>query len=436
MRGCAILRAGMYRFLVPALLVATTFSVHADRVRVVVAVDEPEAGAGSVSAMQISVAESLSTAGRLERWGAGRAFEVEIDRSELDTLRRHPRVRAVAVDEGGEAALLDSVPLIGADIAHAQGFDGRGITVALLDSGIDAHNPDFAGRVVAQQCFCDNLDGSGCCPNGDSVQSGDGAAADDNGHGTHVAGIIGGSGASGPRGVAPAVAIVAVKVLDSSNGFRSFTQVYRALEWIATSRLDVRVINMSLGSRTLFSTAACGSDAIALGLRDVIDRLRARGVLITASSGNQSSTTGTTLPACMSDVLAVGATYDSARARTSMCLDPDVQPDGIACFTNSTDAIDLVAPGAMIAASRRGGGSTVLVGTSMAAPHVAGTIALMQQKSRSTLTADQIDAILKGTGRQVIDRRNGLSFPRVDAAAAVAATPQGPPAARRRSVRK
>jgi len=425
----------MYRSLA-AILIALTLPMRADRVRVVVAVDAPRFSATSAGVLRAHVMDALRTARKTEPWGSGPAFAVEVDRSELELLRLDPRVRAISIDEGGEAALLESVPRIGADIAHAAGFDGRGVTVALLDTGIDAKNPDFAGRIVAQQCFCDNLDGTGCCPGGDTSQSGGNAAADDNGHGTHVAGIIASSGASGPQGVAPAANIVAVKVIDSANGFRSFTQIYRALEWIAGSRPDVRVINMSLGSRALFSTAACGSDAIALGMRDVIGTLRARGVLITASSGNQSSTTGTTLPACMSEVLAIGATYDASNAHASMCPEPRIEADQITCFTNSTDAIDLVAPGATIAASRRGGGSTVLAGTSMAAPHVAGTIALMQQKGRGRLTADQTEAILKFTGRQVVDPRNGLSFPRVDAAAAVAATPDPGPPPRRRSVRK
>lgn len=423
----------MFRFAV-AFALASALPLHAERVRVVIAVDVPAYSASSVSTLRADVMESLETARAIERWGEGRAFSAEVDRAELDRLRRDPRVRAVAIDDGGEGSLLESVPLVGANVAHAQKLDGAGVTVAVLDTGIDANHPDFAGRVVAQQCFCDNLDGSGCCPSAEREQSGPGAAYDDHGHGTHVAGIIAGAGNAAPHGVAPRARIVAVKVMDSASSFRSFTQIYRALEWIDATRKDVRVINMSLGSHALYSTFDCGSGAIALGMRDVVNRLRARGVLITASTGNHASTTGTTLPACMTEVLAVGATYDVAGEHRAFCPSITDTADQVACFTNSTDAMDIVAPGSSIVASRRGGGSIIYDGTSMAAPHVAGAIALMQQLSGNTITADETETLLKTTGRSVMDVRNGLAFPRLDVAAALAATPKAPPVPRRRSV--
>ncbi|MFP5245567.1 MAG: S8 family peptidase, partial [Thermoanaerobaculia bacterium] len=354
---------------------------------------------------------------------------------EIERLRRDPRVRAISEDRGGEGALLESVPLVGADMLHAYGYDGKGVTVAVFDTGIDVTNPDFAGRIVAQQCFCDNLDGTGCCPNGSTVQSGPGSAVDDNGHGTHVSGILGSSGASAPRGVAPAVQIVAVKVMDADNSFRSFTQIYRALEWIIAKRRDVRVINMSFGSYELFSPYGCSSAAAAIGMQDIVHALRRRGVLITASSGNQGSIDATTMPSCMDEVIAVAATYDIEGAPTGICSPREAHTDQVACFANSSDAIDLVAPGAAITASRRGGGSITHAGTSMAAPHVAGAIALMLQVSGGTVTARQTEDILKATGHVVFDGRNGLLFPRLDVLSAVASTPR-PSLPKRRGVRK
>lgn len=437
----------MSRFLL-AMTIAAALPLHADRtdrVRVIVAVGLPEIASRSrslsteaVVSLRSNVVESLDSAARIEPWGRGPAFAVELDRDELERLARDPRVRAISIDRGGEGALMESVPLIGADLVHAQGFDGRGVTVAVLDSGIDASSPDFAGRIAAQRCFCDNLDGSGCCPNGDDVQSGGNAARDDNGHGTHVSGIVAGSGATAPRGIAPGARIVAVKVLDENRAFRSFTQIYRALEWIANERPDVKVINMSLGSWSVFKPTECETTAVAIGMHDLIATLRSRGVLIAASSGNQSSAEGTTLPACMGDVLGIGATYDAPANPQPVCELTAAGRDDMACFTNSSDAIDLVAPGAVITAAARGGGFTSMSGTSMAAPHVAGALALMQQVSAGTITADQAERILKSTGRPIVDPRNGLAFPRLDAAAAVAATPHvtPPPGPRRRSSKK
>ncbi|MFL6248562.1 MAG: S8 family peptidase [Thermoanaerobaculia bacterium] len=413
----------MSRFLL-AIVIAASLPLRADRVRVIVAVGLPEARHASLLSLRTDVVESLGNATDVEPWGRGPAFAAEIDSEDLERLANDPRVRAVSIDRGGHGALMESVPLVGANLVHAQGFDGHGVTVAVLDSGIDESNPNFAGRVAAQQCFCDNLDGSGCCPNGEIVQSGGEAARDDNGHGTHVTGIVAGGGATAPRGIAPGARIVAVKVLDYNGAFSSFTQVFRALEWIASERPDVKVINMSFGSWSVYAPAACETAAISLGMQDVIAQLRRRGVLITASSGNESSIEGTTIPACMADVIGVGATSKVN--------------DEVERFTNSSTALDLVAPGAVITAAGRGGGFATMSGTSMAAPHIAGALALMQQVSGGTLTADQAETILKNTGRPVIDARNGLAFRRLDVVAAIAATPHTPlpPPQKRRAAKK
>ena len=426
----------MSRLLVVVTTIVFAFPLLADRVHVVVALHDAGSSRVSTESVRGSVLQSFD-ARAVQPWGQGRVFAAEIDRSEVERLASDPRVRTVEIDEGGGGALLQSLPLIGVDVVRAQGYDGYGITVAVLDTGVDVSNPDFAGRIVAQRCFCDNLDGSGCCPNNDVQQSGDGAAMDDNGHGTNVTGIVAGGGASAPAGVAPAAKIVAVKVMDRTNSFRSFTQIYRALQWIAEERPDVKVINMSLGSAALYTTANCGGAAIALGMQDVIGKLRNRGVLITASTGNQGSKTSITLPACMQDVLGVGAIYDSVGSFSFYnCPDPSAQLGSVTCFTNSSDAIDIVAPGAPITASRRGGGIATYSGTSMAAPHVAGVIALMLQASAGALTADETEHILKSTGKTAVDPRNGRMFPSLDAAAAIASTPHAPPGPRRRSVRK
>lgn len=405
-----------------------------DRLRVIVAVGPPaDGGVRAIESHRAEVIESLQSARQVEPWGRSGAFVAELESWEIESLRSDPRVRAISPDSGGSGSLLESIPLVSGDLVAARGFDGRDVTVAILDSGIDLANPDFAGRVVAQQCFCDNFS-LGCCPNRLTVQSGPGAAQDDNNHGTHVAGIVGGSGQSGPRGLAPAVKFVAVKVLDSSNSFASTTQIYRALEWIRDERPDVRVINMSLGTAVLFEDEECQTSAAAIGFQDVLAPLRARGVVIVASTGNNGDPSRMQFPACVQSVLSVGATYDVSGSHEYFgCKDGNGSRDQIACFSNASAGLDLLAPGAVIRSTRRGGGSATMVGTSMAVPHVTGALALMMQASYNMLPADQAERILKSTGVPVTDARNGITTPRIAIAAAVAATPNA--TSKRRTVR-
>ena len=131
------------------------------------------------------------------------------------------------------ATLEDSVPQIHAPEAWAQGYDGTGATVAVLDSGYDPEHPDLADQVKGAQDFTGTSE----------------AAIDDNGHGTHVAATVAGTGEGSNRGegtgVAPGAALLIGKVLDAG-GSGSFDQIIAGMEWAAHSGADV--VNMSLGA--------------------------------------------------------------------------------------------------------------------------------------------------------------------------------------------
>jgi subtilisin family serine protease len=322
----------------------------------------------------------------------------------LYALAGHPDVVRIDLDVGGTGSLAYSVPLIGADLWHASGITGAGVVVAVLDSGLDTDHDDLAGDLIHQECFLDDdglIDGSGLCPNGSDRQSGPDSAEDDAGHGTHVTGIITSKGTHSSVGVAPDAQIVAIKVTAGpsfSGVFYYFSEIVAALDYIINSRPDVKVINMSLVTNALFAGDCDNSTSWTMAGAIAIDTLRANGVVAFASSGNDGSGTEMAAPACLSNVISVGATDDA---------------DNVASFTDSNASTDVMAPGVGIVSTAIGNGTTAASGTSMAAPHAAGCAALFIQTG-ATVTPDAIEARLESSPVQVTDVTNGLTFPRID----------------------
>src|SRR2546423_15420364 len=109
----------------------------------------------------------------------------------------------VDVDPPAWADLAESAALIRADQVRGTGVTGRGVVVAVVDTGVDTHHPDIRDSLIGEQCFCATPAGVPCCPNGGAQQSGAGSAEDDHGHGTNVAGIITSDGRVAPPGNAP-----------------------------------------------------------------------------------------------------------------------------------------------------------------------------------------------------------------------------------------
>jgi subtilisin family serine protease len=292
------------------------------------------------------------------------------------------------------------------------------VVVAVLDTGIDSDHPDLADDIVAQQCFCTNADGvTGCCPGGRTEAAGAGAAEDEQGHGTHVAGIITSGGRVAPRGMAPDADIVAVRVLDKTGAAASSTQLMKAFDWIISTQPAVKIVNTSLvfGS---FPGSCDSASAFTTALAQAVNTLRARGTLTVSSTGNAANKSETGAPACLSQAIGVGAVYDGNVGTISFgCTDGSTAGDKITCFSNSSSALDLLAPGAAITSSGLGGGVAGFAGTSQAAPHVAGAVALLLQV-KPAATADQLETALKASGRPIVDT-NGISAPRIDVKTAV-----------------
>jgi subtilisin family serine protease/Tol biopolymer transport system component len=310
----------------------------------------------------------------------GEAGTVDADRSTFwraaTETRRHGTATSMAgvervwLDEQLSATLDVSAPMVGAPQAWAQGYDGTGTTVAVLDTGVDTTHPDLAGKVDAEENF-----------------SFSGTTGDRYGHGTHVAGIVAGGG-SRYTGVAPRARLLSGKVLgDDGSGFESWA--IEGMEWAVAAGADV--VNMSLGS----SFPSNGNDPVSLA----IDRLTAEhDVTFVVSAGNSGPGGGTIgSPAAASSAITVGAIDKAGLLARFSSRGPRIGDAAI--------KPDLTAPGAGIVSARADGtalGSVVeaaytrLSGTSMAAPHVAGAAAILKQR-RPGVSAAEVKAALVTT---------------------------------------
>ena len=349
---------------------------------------------------------------------------VEVTASGLENLQQNPTVVAISEDLPVQAALSNSASFINAPQARqAFGVSGEGVTVAVLDSGIDTTHPDLAGRIVAQQCF--SWDET-CLPE-KTTQSD--SAQDEYGHGTHVAGIIAGEGYVGPPGIAPGASLVAVRVLDSGGaGYTS--DVLTGIDWIFRhqAELNVDIINLSLGGGS-YSGVCDQADAATELYALAAEMAQEQGISLFAASGNSGKSNSMLAPACVSGIVAVGNVYDvplGGELAWPPCTDYDALPDTVACSTNSSSELDLLAPGTLIISARLGGGTIDGSGTSMSTPHAAGVAALLLEANTGLLPAE-VETTLKSTGVPVTDNRTGRTTPRIDALAAVTAVQPTPP---------
>ncbi|HEX9813956.1 MAG TPA: S8 family serine peptidase [Myxococcota bacterium] len=347
----------------------------------------------------------------------------------IDALFHHPEVTAIHLDYEVYGALAQGVSLIGADSVHSSGITGVGVNVAVLDTGIDTDHPDLVDDIVAEQCFCNDhpAPNRGCCPSGGLQQSGPGSAEDDNGHGTHTAGIITSGGVAAAPGVAPDAGIVAIKVLGATgSGFSS--SIDAAFDWLVTHHqaLGVRVVNASLGDGGEYNNPLA-SPCSGTPSANAVALLHAAGVAVFAASGNEGHDDGISEPACISEAISVGGVYDASVGSVSWCgnstctmiLCTDASgPDVFVCHSNSGEILDILAPNWRTTSSALGGGVEHFGGTSASSPYAAGQAALLFEADPS-LQPEDIRSLLTENGPLITNPSNGLSFPRSDVKSAI-----------------
>lgn len=360
------------------------------------------------------------------------SLAAEVDQKTLELLKNSILVEKIFAERTLEIQMQQSMPLINAtetwnyQLTPGNYLRGSGQIVCLIDTGVDYTHPALGGTL-----------GSKVIKGYDWVNL-DNDPMDDNGHGTHLAGIIAANGMINAttlwRGVAPDAKLIAEKVCDA-NGFCSSTNMIAGLNDCLTIMhpRKISVVSISIGDFQSHTVATCPT-WLDSGINTAVNN----GVPVVISSGNQAFKNGISYPACSPNATSVGATYDANLfgghtwfnpTGTQLCSNNPAQRDMVACASNSGSMLDLMAPGSRIKSTvssignNCGAGGIANIaecsGTSQAAAHVSGAVALIKQKHRMPFTNSnwrtvaKIEYILKNSHVTVTDPGNSLTFPRL-----------------------
>ncbi|QYR20792.1 S8 family peptidase [Paenibacillus sp. sptzw28] len=263
----------------------------------------------------------------------------------MDKIRLIQPQRIALAASSVSAEIPEGIDFIQAPQLWAQGHTGKGVVIAVIDTGADATHPDLTNVVIGGRNF--------------TTESTPEDISDKHGHGTHVTGTIAAQqNGVGVVGAAPSARVLALKVLDR-NGQGSVMSLIDALDyarnWTGPAGEKVRIINMSLGGPTDYP-----------GLHKAIIDCDNAGIIINCAAGNDgdgsASTDELSYPGAYNEVVSVGAADTWGH---------------VAPFSSSNDQVDLVAPGVAVKSTIPGGGYALYSGTSMATPHVSAAAALI-----------------------------------------------------------
>jgi serine protease AprX len=315
--------------------------------------------------------ESLNKIGRVNyNYSIIPAVAMEVPVNDLENLAKESSVEKIVPDRIVSAFRLESMEVIKASNASSTfSVNGIGVNISVIDTGIFNHTEfQSPNRIIKQKCYCNVT--LNCCPDGTAESDN---ATDDEGHGTHCAGIAAGKGDGYTHGVATNASLFAVKVLNSAGGGRE-SDLIAGIEWSIQN--GTKVISLSLGGN--LGSYQCYD----FSSSEVVDNATKQGVVMIVAAGNcgpggspiQCPVLGNqtiAAPACAKRVITVGNTDDNDNIASSSSR---------GSTKDNMTKPDLTAPGNSINSTYKDGGYYTDGGTSMSTPHAAGVAALLIQR--------------------------------------------------------
>lgn len=296
----------------------------------------------------------------------GQGFNAHLSQQEIDALSKNPAVATVEPVRTIEVSDENVNRIVGAQNAWTRQvngvpMNGSGQTICIVDTGVDFTHPSLThANILGHNLDCFNSVNGNCVDNG---------VTDQNGHGTHVAGIAAANGAV--VGVAPGANVISMKVFNGSSGnLDTPFPIQNAVNWCRNhaNQYNISAISMSLGAQIAYrappAPTTCDDISYFNTINAEINAASNLNVSVTAASGNQGASNTINWPACLNRVIAVGATN---------------MDDTLASYSNYDSLVKLFAPGTGVVSTALNGGTMTQTGTSMATPAVAASIAILNQ---------------------------------------------------------
>ncbi len=344
-------------------------------------------------------------------------FSADLTKRDIEKLIEKKNIKQISYDYPVKSFLKESIDITNASLTWSLkvlGINLTGVTqtVCVIDTGVDFSHPDLTEKNLT--CNIDCISGEGCVENC--------SITDDNGHGTHVAGIVGASGEI--FGIARETNLIGIKVLDvNGNGYTS--DVIAGIDWCINNSLinNISVISMSLGCNetiegypsycdTFDISAGCGRDLFTERINNAV----VNNISVVVATGNENWDSAISSPACIQNATPISSVN---------------KDDNISDFSNRNFITKLFAPGHLINSTMPLGdvylngwgyskNYSEMSGTSMATPMVAGAIAIINQYlslSGQTKTPSEVEDVLYDTGVQFNESSN--NFSRIDVYSAI-----------------